>query len=91
MEDSKFEMKYSLDNMKYSLDELYGDLYKCVSCGENEYVIQRPFNTKFKQLERNLHLMYRKKIYYIKSAKYANTKKKDKCINLNIRKVDPKH
>ena len=59
---------------------------------ENEYVIQRPLNTKFKHLERNAHLMYRKKLYYIKSVKQEEiTKKKDKRINLNIRKVDPKH
>ena len=59
---------------------------------ENEYVIQRPLNTKFKHLERNAHLMYRKKLYYIKSVKQEeNTKTKDKRINLNIRKVYPKH
>ena len=59
---------------------------------ENEYVIQRPLNTKFKHLARNSHLMYREKLYYIKSVKQEeNTKTKDRRINLNIRKVDPKH
>lgn len=55
---------------------------------ENEFVIQRPFNDKFKQLTRNTHLMYRKRLYYVKTVKQAKSRKRDKRISLNIRKVD---
>ena len=59
------------------------------SSGNKGYILQRPLNAKFKRLKPNSRLIYRKKIFYVKS--YTIIEAKDRRIKLRIRRSESNH